>query len=158
MVSFDKVPSRSFLWGHVLWFGAWLFVTVVGAILTPSTRGHGTHQQLGLPPCPSVLIFNRPCPGCGLTTSFTATIHGDFAKAFSAHVFGPIFYVLFTLSALACLYGLIVQKRFNTDSKSFNWALGSLIVVYLAYSGFRFITMDHYKPFMERPVFSRENR
>lgn len=67
---------RKALRSQLTWFASWAVITVIGAILSPEKSGHGTHQQLGLPPCPSVLFFDRPCPGCGLTTSWTALIHG----------------------------------------------------------------------------------
>src|SRR5947209_2100708 len=37
------------------------------ACLTPSPRGMGTHQQLGLPPCTVVQWFGVRCPSCGMT-------------------------------------------------------------------------------------------
>lgn len=144
MVRFEPVASRRVLKGHLTWFGLWLFVTVVGICLAPSPKGHGTHTQLGLPPCPSVMVFGRPCPGCGLTTSFTATIHGHFLQAFQAHAFGPVMYILFTITALCCFYGYVTMKRFNTDSKQFSWALGALIAVFLTYGGIRFIADSDY--------------
>lgn len=39
--------------------------------------GHGTHQQLGLPPCGWVIAFDAPCPTCGMTTSFAHAAAGD---------------------------------------------------------------------------------
>lgn len=40
--------------------------------------------------CPMRLITGLPCPGCGLTRSWTAAAHGDFADAFSYNIFGPV--------------------------------------------------------------------
>lgn len=134
MVHFDEGWPRRRLTGHLLWFGGWLFVTLVGLLfLVPSPKGHGTHTQLGLPPCPSVLFYQRPCPGCGLTTSFTALIHGDFAAAFRAHPFGPIFYFAWAATAIACLYGFIARRRFNTDGKAWNRTLGVLVAAFFVY-------------------------
>lgn len=82
-------------------------------VLKPSPEGHGTHTQLGLPACGSVAFFGRPCPGCGLTTSWTATLHGQLDTAFRAHALGTFLYLVFTFSAFACLMGYITQRRFN---------------------------------------------
>ncbi|ORM25171.1 DUF2752 domain-containing protein [Williamsia sp. 1135] len=40
--------------------------------------------------CPMRLITGLPCPGCGLTRSWIAAAHGDFADAFSYNIFGPV--------------------------------------------------------------------
>lgn len=93
------------------------------------------------------MLLHRPCPGCGLTTSFSATVHGDFVHAFQAHPFGPIWYIAFTISALACLYGYVRLVRFNTDSAKFNWTLAGLTILYLAFSAYRFAVEDNYTAF-----------
>src|SRR5881394_3155534 len=105
MALYEPAINRKKIAGQLAYFGAWLTVTVIGACLHPSATGHGTHEQLGLPPCPSVLLFDRPCPGCGLTTSFTAFVHGDFGFAFHAHPLGPLMYVALTTWAWLGLYG-----------------------------------------------------
>src|SRR5690242_10680262 len=38
--------------------------------LTPSPRGLGTHQQLGLAPCTVEQWFGMRCPSCGMTTAW----------------------------------------------------------------------------------------
>ncbi len=67
---------------------------VIPYYLTPSPTGIGTHEQLGLPPCPLYFLFNIKCPTCGLTTSFTHMAHGHFQKALECHLMGPLFYVM----------------------------------------------------------------
>lgn len=143
MLHFDDGVPRRQLTGHVLWFGSWLFVTAAGLYLTPSAHGHGTHTQLGLPPCPSVMLFQRPCPGCGLTTSFTSFLHGHFGQAFIDHPFGPIFYLTWTASAIACLYGFVKSKRFNTDSRAWNWSLGGLTMLFFVFGMWRFFASPY---------------
>lgn len=144
MVNFESGWSRKKLRGHLLWFLAWLCVTLVALFLKPSSHLHGTHQQLGLPPCPSVILFNRPCPGCGLTTSFAATVHGDWATAFEAHPFGPVAYLLFTLSAFACLFGFLKGTRFNTDSNAFNWTMAGFVGAFILFGVVRMATTHAY--------------
>jgi hypothetical protein len=144
MVKFEPVNTRKQVFGHLLYFLTWVFVTVVGALLTPSPDGHGTHQQLGMPPCPSVLLYGRPCPGCGLTTSFSATVHGMFAQAFHAHPLGPIVYLLFTLTAFINLYGFVKKRRFETNSPEFNRFLIALTVIFFAFGVYRFSTQRAY--------------
>jgi hypothetical protein len=152
MVWFDPDWSRKRLTGHLLWFLGWLGVTVFALVLTPSPQGHGTHQQLGLPPCPSVLAFDRPCPGCGLTTSFTALLHGDLSAAWKANPFGPLFYLLWTASAFACLHGYWKGRRFNTDGPAASRTLMALVAVFFAFGIVRFFTTKYPLTWVERYV------
>jgi hypothetical protein len=73
---------------------ALLALLVAAGILTPDARGHGTHQQLGLPPCTFYLIFQRPCPACGMTTAWAWLLRGEIGRALAANAGGTL---------LACL-------------------------------------------------------
>lgn len=53
--------------------------------LEPDNRGFGTHQQMGLPECTFRLVFSKPCPGCGMTTSFAHFVRGEFSAAARAN-------------------------------------------------------------------------
>jgi hypothetical protein len=64
------------------------------ATLKPDERGFGTHQQLGLPPCTFYLIFHRPCPSCGMTTSWAWLLRGKIGLALSANSGGAMLAVL----------------------------------------------------------------
>ena len=70
-------------------------VFAVAAILSPyDTHGrplsHGTHRQLGLPPCAMKALTGFPCPSCGMTTSISLVMHGDLAAASEANPAGLI--------------------------------------------------------------------
>lgn len=138
MIWSERAVSRTAVAGYAIWFGAWLAITIVGFLLTPHPDGHGTHRQLGFPPCPSVLFFQRPCPGCGLTTSWTAMLHGDLASAFGAHPFGPILYLGFTVSAVFCFWAWI-GRRSLAYPPLLNRLLLGFIVIFLGFSTWRFI-------------------
>ena len=71
----------------------------LAAMLDPDPRGFGTHQRLGLPECSFQMLFQRPCPGCGMTTSFAHFVRGDWWAAGRANLAG-------LLLALNCV-GLI---------------------------------------------------
>lgn len=145
---FDTAPQRRHKIGQAAWFLLWLGVTLIGAfVLHPAKSLHGTHTQLGFPACYSVIIFDRPCPGCGLTTSWTSVLHGDFGHAFAAHALGPIIYVLFTLSALACLFAVIRGYRIRTETRFATIALGTMIVLFLVYGIARFATTKYNDPY-----------
>lgn len=71
-------------------------VILTARMLVPDPAGHGTHTQLGLPPCGFLVLTGCPCPGCGLTTSFAHMARLDFFGAARANPFGiPLFLVSF---------------------------------------------------------------
>lgn len=78
---------------------AWV-ILLVAAALTPSADGHGTHEQLGLPPCHFQVVTGYPCPSCGMTTSFASFVRGDLAAALHAQVFGTVLAAITLLAAL----------------------------------------------------------
>ena len=56
--------------------------------LEPEPLGYGTHRQLGLPPCHFLWVTGRPCPSCGMTTSFAWFVRGRFDRSFRANPAG----------------------------------------------------------------------
>jgi len=128
-----------------MYFLVWLVITVIGACLHASPTGHGTHEELGLPACPSVLLFNRPCPGCGLTTSWTALIHGNFGFAFQAHPLGPFLYLFFTATALLAFRGWLTKRRLLVDTPQFNRAVMIGAIVFLCFGLVRMAVTPNYR-------------
>lgn len=94
---------------------AWLGTTAVtagilavAAFLAPDPSGHGTHTQLGLPPCGFLLFTTLPCPGCGLTTAFSHMVRGQLTGAIQANPLGVLLFgVTVGLSALAAVGALV---------------------------------------------------
>jgi hypothetical protein len=54
---------------------------LVASRLEPSSRGLGTHQQLGLPPCSMRVLLGIRCPGCGMTTSWAHFTRGQWQRS-----------------------------------------------------------------------------
>jgi hypothetical protein len=79
-------------------------VLVLARSLHPDSRGFGTHEQLGLPPCGWLALTDLPCPACGLTTAFAHMARGDLTGAWSAHVFGVVLFGLVTLAVPVCAW------------------------------------------------------
>jgi hypothetical protein len=48
----------------------------------------GTHEQLGFPPCNFMILTGKPCPSCGMTTSFALMVRGDLENALAANPVG----------------------------------------------------------------------
>ena len=84
-------------------------VVITAAMLSPDPAGHGTHTQLGLPPCGFLVVTGYPCPGCGLTTSFSHMAHFQLAGAIGANPFGVLLF-LCTVAAIPLSLRAIVRK------------------------------------------------
>lgn len=64
------------------------------ACLKPSSKGFGTHQQLGLEACTLVQLFGMRCPSCGMTTSWAHMMRGQVLGALKANTGGALLAVL----------------------------------------------------------------
>ena len=84
-----------------------LAVLAAAAMLDPAGGGHGTHEQMGIPPCSLLSQTGWPCPSCGLTTSVTATAHGELGLAWRSQPFGLPLFVLLTAGALGGVAELV---------------------------------------------------
>ena len=83
----------------------------LAGILQARRCGYGTHEELGLPACSSVVTTGYPCPTCGLTTSMAAMAHGQIGLAVQAHPFGVIAFV----AAAALAVGGILEVFTGRD-------------------------------------------
>lgn len=149
------VPRHA-LAGQALLFGLWLGITAVGLALHPDASGHGTHTQLGLPPCPSSLFWDRPCPGCGLTTSIVALLHGRIADAFAAHAFGPLVYLGLTVVAWIAISRFFRGERFDTSGRGWTIGLTAFTVGFIAYGALRMALVDHYRSSQESRIYDAQ--
>ncbi|WP_442512204.1 DUF2752 domain-containing protein [Novipirellula sp. SH528] len=70
---------------------------ITASQLSPSQQGLGTHQQLGLPPCSSRIIFGFRCPACGMTTSWSYFTQGHWLQSVQSNSGG------FLLAIAACV-------------------------------------------------------
>ncbi len=103
---FDRLSPRARILAALaaLLLLAWL---IVGASLTPDASGMGTHRQLGLPPCGWVLAFGKPCPTCGMTTSFANASHGWLWASLKAQPFATFLAIGAGIGFWACLYSAL---------------------------------------------------
>ena len=76
--------------GAALGVAVVLALLLVARSLDPSGRGYGTHQQLGLPPCSSILLWGTRCPACGMTTSWSYLTRGHMVDAWHANAGGTL--------------------------------------------------------------------
>jgi hypothetical protein len=95
-------------------------VFAVAAWLNPynpdgTPRRLATHRQLGLPPCNFVMMTGKPCPSCGMTTSFALFIRGDLRASLQANWVGTLLaataVVALPWSILSALRGRLLGIR-----------------------------------------------
>lgn len=65
-----------------------LATLIFALILVPSPSGVGTHTPLGMGQCAWLSRFNLPCPSCGMTTSFSWFVRGNWMASFYVQPFG----------------------------------------------------------------------
>jgi hypothetical protein len=101
--------------------------------LQPSTRGVGTHEQLGLPPCTFLQLTGIPCPSCGLTTSFAHAAHLHFWDSIIAQPFGFLAFWLTVLSIPLTVY--LLRRRVAWErvlyARATNTVFRVMLVLYL---------------------------
>jgi len=92
-----------------------------------------THRQLGLPECSFKVITGKPCPSCGMTTSFALLVRGDVINSVRANFVG-------TLLAVVCLLAIpwgvasLVRGRLlyvRSLERTLTWVVGIFLTLLL---------------------------
>jgi hypothetical protein len=125
-------------WSYALLLLGVLVMVGVGLYLTPDPAGHGTHQQLGLPPCTIYYLTGRPCPSCGLTTSVSAILHGQFGLAWRANPMGFVIVAAATAIAFNSLFALLWGRSVRIENTRFTLLLLALLTLWLLHGVVRF--------------------
>ena len=126
-------------WSHALLLLGVLVMVGVGLYLTPDPAGHGTHQQLGLPPCTIYYLTGRPCPSCGLTTSVSAILHGQLVLAWRANPMGFVMVAAALAVAINSLLALLWGRSLRIENTRFTLLLLGLLAIWLLHGAVRFV-------------------
>jgi hypothetical protein len=65
-----------------------------------SPRTMATHTQLGMPPCNFIVLMGKPCPACGMTTSFSLLVRGDVVASLRANWAGTLIALMWGVTML----------------------------------------------------------
>ena len=110
-----------------------LVLVVLGLVVTPDERGHGTHEQLGMPSCGMIEWVGVPCPGCGVTTSAALVARGRFGEGLHNQPFGFALAISLPLLAIWALRGHLRGIDLYLDLLSRRWSrwlpLGAAVFV-----------------------------
>jgi len=99
----------SFLFNRKAGLGALALVLLAAAL--PS-------QGAGVPICAFRYLTGLPCPGCGLTRSFSCILHGDFARGYDYHPFGFVLLPLFMMAAATLFLPASFRSRLENLVRS----------------------------------------
>ncbi len=115
---------------------------VLGALLRPSAEGHGTHRQLGLPPCGWAMALDAPCPTCGMTTAFAWAGEGQMAESFRTQPAGFALAVLAAAAGWGALHVAIGNVRVGSALRGL-WrgpTIAAAVALFLLAWGFKALT------------------
>jgi uncharacterized protein DUF2752 len=93
----------------------------------------GSHERLGMPPCEFVVLFKKPCPSCGLTTSFSLLMHGDIMGSLRANSVGTAM-ALFGLMLIPWSLVIVFRGRYvwvRSIEQASLWTAGVFFVLLL---------------------------
>ena len=91
-----------------------LSVLSIAAWLSPDAHGHGTHTQLGLAPCMWAVALDKPCPTCGMTTSFTHAGEGSWFESAKTQPMGTFLVLMTTMVFWGSAVQAIGGARINS--------------------------------------------
>jgi hypothetical protein len=119
-------------------------VLAVARWLSPSPRGVGTHEQLGLPPCLFLKLTGLPCLSCGLTTSFAHAARLHFMEALVTQPFGLLAFCITIL--LVPLAGYLIYARVPWPriiyARAASPVLYALLALYLLSWAYKLVAMS----------------
>lgn len=119
---------------------ALLVPLLVAVSLEPAAEGHGTHQQLGLPPCTFYVVFGWRCPTCGMTTSWAHLVRGQVVRAVEANLGGTLLAALAMIAVPWLLWSAARGRWLGwvPTYTAWAWILASAMSVALVEWGVRF--------------------
>lgn len=93
----------------------------------PSSKGYGTHVQLGMESCGFLARHHYPCPGCGVTTSLAAMARGRLFAAFRANIFGATVFIVIMVAGGFGLFQACSGKNVFGRLKFRWWYIGVIL-------------------------------
>ncbi len=110
------------------------------ACLKPASAGFGTHQQLGLPACSLRVLAGIRCPACGMTTSWSYFMRGQWVRSIRSNPGGFLLAGLASVVSFKAIGVSWTGRRVTPEN--LNWVavgLFSALSIALIDWGLRFI-------------------
>ena len=129
----DSRPSSGTRFVLAIIASGMLTVFLIAFWLKPDPRGFGTHQQLGLPPCQFRQFLGVSCPHCGMTTSFSNFVRGNFHAAHRANPLGIPLAITWAFCVPWC-FSVAITGRWIGTTDPFHWLVfGTIFYLILAF-------------------------
>ncbi|MCF7958228.1 MAG: DUF2752 domain-containing protein [Phycisphaerae bacterium] len=103
-------------------------VLAVAAKVSPNVSGMGTHRQLNLPACGFLERTGYPCITCGMTTSFSYMVRGQFFRGFTTQPAGALGALLCGATLFVGGYTALSGKRVGKLMDFMNFHAVGLLV------------------------------
>jgi hypothetical protein len=112
-------------------FSSLLEDRAMGIAITSAAFIHTVLAIVGLPSwyCPIREHLRFPCPGCGLSRSITALLHGEWETSLTIHAFGPLIFLAFGLLGIVNLLPKNHRIQHINRVKSFEEKTGFTAIV-----------------------------
>ena len=130
----------------VLLVGLAAFFVVVLDAVAPDGRGHGTHEQLGMSPCSWPILYEMPCPTCGVTTAATHLVHLEPLQAIATQPFGTFLAGLGLYAAGAALLCLLRGESFVARVATAPYGLLLRVALVLGFVSWGYVWMTWPRP------------
>jgi hypothetical protein len=99
-------------------------------------RTMSTHTQLGMPPCNFVQLTGKPCPSCGMTTSFALLVRGEVVSSLRANWVGTVICVLWATALIWSVAGALAGRTLfvprGRGEAIFTLVVGLVVVLMLS--------------------------
>lgn len=109
--------------------GIALSLLIVGWWLQPDAHGHGTHQQLGFPPCGMLMYTGIPCPTCGCTTAVSHIAHGHMLAGIITQPFGAAVGFLSWVTLAIAVISAILGRWIGPSAFFLQWHVKKLLII-----------------------------
>jgi hypothetical protein len=116
-----------------------LAVLITATLLPPARAGVGTHQRMGFPACAWMATTGLPCPTCGMTTSFSHFVRGNWVASVYVQ---PMGFVLALLTGIAFWGGLYIALTARPIQRQLQrlpmvWLIGAFMAIGIAAWGWK---------------------
>jgi hypothetical protein len=95
-----------------------------------------SHTQLGLPRCNFVELTGKPCPSCGMTTSFALLVRGDVISSLRANWVGSTICLMWAVTLVwavaSSLWGKALLIPPRRGEMIFTIILGVVLILMMA--------------------------